>query len=257
MVYEYHQKHCGRVKAETLTVAPGKNINPHGEDGPLTAKIPVVLAEKEVQIDVEACIDIKDDFFEIKRIKKNVFLTQCKLLPNSGQKDCDGRLVSGKLFLKGFVEKNIEYATIEECEDAQVKNGFIKHATATVPFHCVTEVFFDRPPVFRFRSQIKEFDYFQHGKHCEDSCEENLGRLRCETGFEEEVFYLDRPFCKLEGARIFELDVAKEDVYYPVSHDKECDENFKEEENKFGRLIEKMVINLRVKVLQEQQVNIR
>lgn len=257
MVYGYENKHCGKVKAETLPLCDGKNINPHGEDGPLTAKIPVVLAEKEVQIDVEADIDIKDDFFEIKRIKKNVFLTQCKLIPNSGQKDCDGRLISGKLFLKGFVEKNIEFSTIEECEHAQVKNGFIKHATATIPFHCVTEVFFDRPPVFRFRSQIKEFDYFKHGKQCEDSCEENLGRLRCETGFEEEVFYLDRPFCKLEGARIFELDVAKEDVYYPMNDDKEHDKDCEDKERKFSRIVEKMVINLRVKVLQEQQVNIR
>ncbi|WP_052447275.1 CsxC family protein [Clostridium polynesiense] len=265
MVYDYKFKPCGKVKAETLPFSPGKNINPNGTDGPLTAKVPVVLAEKEVQIDVEACIDIKDDFFEIKRVKKNVFLTQCKLLPNAGQKDCDGRLISGKLFIKGFVEKNIEYATIEECEYADVKNGLIKHATAKVPFQTVTEVFFDKPPVFKFRSRVKEFDYFTKDCHKKEECDETLGKLLCETGFEEEVFYLERPFCELEGARIIELDTVKEDVYYhadqgpsPYEDKEKCyEDKEKDYENKFGRLIEKMVVYLRIKVLQDQQVNIR
>ncbi len=260
MGYEYKYKPCGTVKAETLPFSPGKNINPNGIHGPITVKIPVVLAEKEVQVDVEATIDIKDDFFEVKRVKKNVFLTQCKLLPHSGQKDCDGKLISGKLFIKGFVEKNIEYATLDDCEHSEVKTGHIKHATAKVPFHAVTEVFFDTPPIFKFRVPGREFDFFQ--RDMKEPCEDVEGKLLCETGFEEEVFYLDKPFCRLESAKIFEIDVFKEDKKKKKHHydkkDDECkEEKHEEKEEEFGKIIEKMVVNLRIKVLQEQQVDIK
>lgn len=258
MGYEYKYKPCGTVKAETLTVSPGRNIEPKGITG-VTIKVPIVLAEKEVQIDVEAIIDIKEKFAEIKRIKKNVELVQCKLIPNAGERDCEGRPRTGKLFIKGFVEKNIEFATIEECEYSDVKRGDIRHATAKVPFQTVTEVVFETPPEFRFRSRAKEFDFFQREVNCKNDCEETLGKLLCETGFEEEIFFIERPFCELVSAKIFEIDQIKED-HRPKKKDKDddCyDDKDKEKEEEFSKIIEKMMILLKVKVLQNQQVEIK
>ncbi|WP_426348860.1 CsxC family protein [Alloiococcus sp. CFN-8] len=258
MGYEYKYKPCGTVKAETLPFSPGRNIEPKGICGPVTIKVPVVLAEKEVQIDVEAIIDIKDKFSEIKRIKKNVQLIQCKLIPNAGEKDCDGKPKSGKLFIKGFVEKNIEYATVDECEYADVKRGSIKDATAKVPFQTVTDVWFETAPEFRFRSRSKEFDYFQREVGCKNDCEETLGKLLCETGYEEDIYFVERPFCELISAKIFDLDQIKEENKYPKKKDEDCyDDKGKDKEEEYCKIIEKMVVLLKVKVLQNQQVEIK
>lgn len=266
-MYEYKPYECGTVNAKTLTVAPAKKIEPRGTECPVVIKVPVVLAEQEIQIDVEACIDIKDNFFEIKRIKKNVTLVQCKLIPNAGQKDRDGKPISGKLFIKGFVEKNIEYATLEKCEYADVKSGYIKHATARVPFHAVTEVYFETAPIFRFRKQAKEFDFFRQSCDKNDECADNLGKSLCETGFEEEIFFIEKPFCNLEEAKIIEIDISKEDIDYECKEEEKdlmekvqkhdpCEDKMNYKVKKFSKIIEKMVIFLKVKVLQEQQVKV-
>ncbi|MEC0117373.1 Uracil permease, partial [Bacillus cereus] len=44
-------------------------------------KVPVVLAEPTLQIVVEADIPLSPAATEIKRVKKNVFLNQVKLVP--------------------------------------------------------------------------------------------------------------------------------------------------------------------------------
>ena len=106
------------ISAQTLPLSSGVNIIPDGINGPLVVKVPVVLAQRNIQIDVEAEIKLKEPFFEIKRIKKNVVLTQCKLLPISGR-IVDGVPITGKLFISGFVRKNIEYATAD-CIDKKV-----------------------------------------------------------------------------------------------------------------------------------------
>jgi len=46
-----------------------------------TIKIPVVLAEPTLQIVVESDITLSPAATEIKRVKKNVFLNQVKLVP--------------------------------------------------------------------------------------------------------------------------------------------------------------------------------
>ncbi len=237
---------CGKVHSETLPMCTGINVTPTGTTGPLIAKIPVVLAEKDIQIDVEADIELKEEFFEIKRIKKNVFLTQCRLLPTAGQRDCKtGNLISGKLFLKGFVEKNFEYATVK-CSTKDVVSGDIKHTTVKVPFHCVTEVFYDRQPVLSFKNGPKELDSFfvkcEDCKHCDD---EWMGKNPCQTDFEETIFFVEKPFCELVSARIIEADINREEE----REKGDCVETF-------DKVVEKMVVFLRVKVLQLQQVRI-
>ncbi|MDF2880678.1 MAG: hypothetical protein K0R54_1235 [Clostridiaceae bacterium] len=235
---------CGKVKAETVPMCDSTRVTPTGVNGPLVAKIPVVLAEKDIQIDVEAKIELKEDFFEIKRIKKDVFLTQCKLIPTAGRRNpTTGELISGKLFLSGFVQKNIEFATAK-CVSHEAVSGNIQHTTVKVPFRCVTEVEFERQPIIRFRVTQREIEFLEdHEK--EGKCKEAImGVTPCEKDFEDEINFTEEPFCELVSARIFEADINKEHSNY-------------EETKEFEKIEEKMVIFLRIKVLQVQQVNIR
>jgi hypothetical protein len=54
---------CGKIEAVTLPLCDGENIKPTGTYGPLVAKIPVVLAEKDIQIDIEAEIEFKEPYY--------------------------------------------------------------------------------------------------------------------------------------------------------------------------------------------------
>lgn len=97
-------------------------------------KIPVVLAEFTVQIDTEVDITLPENAIDIKFIDKNIYLTQCHLVPGTN-----------KVYLEGYVRKNIVYSTCGNVAGGGVA-GDIRHATLNVPFDCVTEVCFNRYP---------------------------------------------------------------------------------------------------------------
>jgi hypothetical protein len=235
---------CGAIiSSKTLPLSTGTNITPIGINGPLVAKIPVVLAEREIQIDIEAEFKLQEPYYEIKRIKKNVYLTQCNLLTPSGVAQ-DTDLIFGKLFISGYVRKNIEYATADCIED-KVVSGRIAHTTIDVPFTAVTEVEYSRLPIVNARETQTEID-FLISCHCKD-CEGSLiGKLECEQSFEDIITFTEKPYCELEGVRIIELDLPKDPL---------CDVTNSNVQT-YNNAIEKMVVYVRVKVLQLQQVNI-
>ena len=235
---------CGAIiSSKTLPLSTGVNITPIGINGPIVAKIPVVLAEREIQIDIEAEFRLQEPYYEIKRIKKNVYLTQCKLLTPSGIIN-DGCLISGKLFISGYVRKNIEYATAV-CTEDKVVSGRIAHTTVDTPFTAVTEVEYSRPPIVNSRKVQNEIDFFSSCS-CND-CEGNfIEKSECEQSFEDNITFTENPYCELEGVRIIELDLHRD----PIDHI--SDTNI----FTYNKLIEKIVVYVRVKVLQLQQVNI-
>ena len=235
---------CGEIiSSKTLPLSSGVNITPIGIDGPLVAKIPVVLAEKEIQIDIEAEFRLQEPYYEIKRIKKNVYLTQCKLLtPSSILEDCTPS--SGKLFISGYVRKNIEYAT-SDCIGDRIVSGRIAHTTVDVPFTAVTEVQYARPPIVNVRQTQIEIDFLKSSS-CNDCLEDLIGKSRCEQSFEDTITFTEKPYCELEGVRIIELDLSRD----PTDHITNSNVQL------YNKVIEKMVVYVRVKVLQLQQVNI-
>lgn len=184
---------------------------------------PVVIAEFKVQIDVESKIKLAEPALEIKRIKKNVFLTQCRLV---GKTD--------KVFIKGFVRKNIEYATMDSTSNSAIC-GDIKHTTVHVPFHCVTELKNMRCPELRANPFPQEITYTSK-KNCE--CDEREKDLISGEFFNEKVF------CKLISAFIHEADIEVEPEKV------ECLPG----EFLFQTFIEKEVICLNIKLLQNQQI---
>ncbi|APQ74525.1 TPA: hypothetical protein PTW95_000384 [Clostridium botulinum] len=243
--HEHSHKDCGKVlESKTVPMCEGTNLTPQTVRRPVVAKIPVVLAEKEIQIDVESKTRLKEKFLEIKRIKKDVFLTQCELIPRAGVIE-NGVPRTAKLFISGFIRKNIEFATAD-CIKDDVVSGEIKHTTEKIPFTCVTEVRYITPPVLANRERQREMELFCSERQCEQECnceEEKLGRLTCQEFLEDSITLVEKPFCELLGARIFEADIQR----------KPC---FEKGVKVFDELVEKMVVFIRVKVLQLQQVTV-
>lgn len=210
----------GKVKGAT-TLAECENY-PYPYQG--FAKIPVVLGEFTVQIDVESKIKLCEPAIEIKRIKKNVFLTQCRLIAGTN-----------KLFLKGYVRKNIEYAT-KDCEYKDAVCGDIKHTTVSVPFECVTKVDFKKYPKLFTTPPSQQVEYVD---------KKMLGRDKKEQDLISYEYFNEKVYCELEKAYIYEADIVEEEDKYV------CDKG----EEMFNAFVEKEVIYLTMKLLQKQQIH--
>ncbi|MDP5275583.1 CsxC family protein [Chengkuizengella axinellae] len=104
---------------------------------PNTFKVDVVLGTLNCQIDIEAEIQLDQKALDIKDIDKEVCVTQCEFIEiTNPSNDC---LLTGKLFLKGYVRKNIRYSAIDSISNDGVC-GEIRHCTVNVPFTCAIPV---------------------------------------------------------------------------------------------------------------------
>lgn len=207
----------------------------------VVAKIPVVLAELTLRVNINSIIKLPEFAYEIKDIKKKVKVTQCFLVPQTGM-----------LFIKGFIRKNIQYAT-RVGSTLQSFYGDIRHFTADIPFTCTTDVTFNGiPPAPIVNSTSNEFVYNMRqdvaGKDF-GTKDKLLSSDLTEYNQVSTEFFNELPYCDLVSATIVELDEALNPTFPP----------FKEvpfEERMFERIEEKMVLDLTLKILQNRQVAI-
>ena len=198
-----------------------------------TIKVPVVLAEPTLQIVVESDITLTPAATEIKRVKKNVFLNQVKLVPVSFAR-IDGtdffRVTRAKLFVAGHIRKNIEYA-------AAACNGALRDRIADVPFSGFTDLTF--PQTIGGSTPILGISEFAEANFLNEATQMDA-RLD-KAFFQNLVKYNEQPFGELVAANFFELDFS------PIMAAPECT---------FSTLREKIVLELTVKVLQVQQIRL-
>lgn len=199
---------------------------------PNTIKTDVVLAEPTIQVCVEADIQLEQPAIEIKRVKKDIVITQCKLVPSTWG--------VYKLFIGGYIRKNIEYATRTTSTSSGVC-GDIRHMTAHVPYSCCTPI--EIPGGGPWPDQ--GYRYGNQSPFLADSG--NRPRFD-KTQFDEYVYYVEQPRCELVYAEFHEIDFAPPNTTTPVSGI--------DDEVTFQRLREKIVVDVMVKVLQKQQVEI-
>ncbi len=194
-----------------------------------TIKVPVVLAEPTLQIVVEATIPLAPAATEIKRVIKNVFLEQVKLVPVAFTPIVGTdffNVTRAKLFVAGHIRKNIEYASAE-C------NGALQDRIANVPFSGFADITtFITHPIFGISAESKAaFLNEQNG----------LAPRLDKFFFQNLVKFNEQPFGELVTANMFELDFS------PV---------IPTDEGTFDTITEKIVLDLTLKVLQTQQLAI-
>ena len=226
--------HCSSVEATSLIPLNDTPAYPCLlPTGHHIIKVPTVLAETTLQIVVEANIPFYPAAGEIKRVFKDVFLTQCKLVPVKFdyKEPCPGfrTVTRGKLFVEGFIRKDIEYATAD-C------NGVIHDRIATIPFSGFAD--------------LKEKDFLTYpilGESSESRSRfinpnnSDIPRLD-KFFFENNVIYNEQPYCELVSAKFFELDFSPTPV---------------EVGETFNTLHEKIVMDVTLKVLQTRQVKVK
>jgi len=177
----------------------------------------VPLAEIELMGNLEAKIKLPTPAKEIKNIRKNVFLTQCKAVPSLN----GPHFVS--LFITGFIYKNIQYVD---------GSGYIRSYETEVPFSCTQTIELSNLRDLAFTSlkntmlERRELAKNQHGA--------DQGQYS-QVNFE---FFNEPIECKMLASFINEVDVLKK--YNKLGH--------------FKKITEKMEIILFLKLLQTQQV---
>ncbi len=199
-----------------------------------TIKVPVVLAEPTLQIVVESDITLSPAATEIKRVKKNVFLNQVKLVPVSFARIAGTdffRVTRAKLFVAGHIRKNIEYAS------SACNGGALRDRIADVPFSGFTDLIFPQTP--GGATPILGISEFAEANFLNERTQMDA-RLD-KAFFQNLVKYNEQPFGELVAANFFELDFS------PI---------MAAPEGTFSTLREKIVLELTVKVLQVQQIRL-
>jgi hypothetical protein len=236
------KKECVTVTGGTTSECANTPVPIRAVRTGAVAKIPVVLSELTIQINVDSKISLPEPAFEIKRIKKRVKLTQCILLQDTNV-----------LFIKGFVRKNIEFSTQGTCSNSTGFCGNIKQCTVDVPFSCTTPVEFNgvEPSKLIFSAQ-KEFVFFRVQDVSGPEFAEKDELLSSDLTEHNQIsteFFNELPFCELISARIVEFDEE-------LNPQRPFCGKFPFEEKEFKNIEEKMVIFLTLKLLQNQQVAI-
>jgi hypothetical protein len=240
---EENKNHNNCKVTSDMIECSNQSFNPQVSIGKIITKVPVVLAELTVQLNLDSKITFPEPVLEIKDIKKRVNLTQCRLL-----------LPTNKLFIKGFVRKNIQYASpSSEIETSSTKSvaSDLHSYTVDIPFDCVTEISeFLSMPVMPEVNQRQEFD-FAVAKSLPAGFPEKDELLTSDLSqFHQESsqFYNELPFCELISSKIIEWDESVDRV--PLPNNAPINEGY------FTTIEEKMVLDICLKVLQKQQIRI-
>ena len=214
------EKECDAAVLSADTLPAAENKPWFGGD----YKIPKVLAEFIVQIDSESKIRLNEPSYEIKRVEKQIFITQCRYIPPTD-----------KVFIEGYVRKNIEYA-VKSCSKGCGIGGTIKDTTVHVPFKTYTKVDFcgNRPHIIPNLPEkvARYFDEKRMGKNIREADRSNI-----------EIFN-EPVFCELEWSAVYDADIDEKG--------KPIDGFLNEEE--FQEFTDKSVIYICIKLLQKQQV---
>lgn len=188
--------------------------------GCIAVKLPVVITEIAININIQNTIKFTRNVFNLISIKRKVILGQCKLIAETN-----------KLFLNGIVIKSIEYSE-ETLHSSSNSNGRVKNLTINIPFQCVT-----RTP------------YINDPQMCGNKKEETKvfkmvnGEQTFADGYEES----DEIYCELLKVNFNELNINDcNDSVVKVRHT-----------HTFRKLKQKMVMKLTVRVLQNQMIFIK
>jgi hypothetical protein len=217
-----HKEDCPRgLQCDKVDSKSGEcNVDNFTLSGELEQR--VVLADLLVQIPVEADIKLPTFANDIKQIKKNVKLTQCKVIRDAFSPDN----LTAKLFIQGFVHKNIQY--VEDCF------GCLKDFSVNVPFKCFQRVRLTQPALFPFGEfSSKSSNLFERRELAKDG----HGADDCVIGSRHLEVFTEPIQCKLLFSAIDEWD-------FLTNHD-----NW----GRFNKITEKMDIVLGIKLFQLQQ----
>ena len=202
-----------KFASKTLDISPNIPETPIGINDGVIGKIPVILAQLLIPINISSFIDLPEDAIKVNDINKKLHLSECILMQPTNI-----------LFIKGFINKNVEY-TASSFLNLKGISGKIHSYTVDIPFECSTAVSFFTRPLDPIENTKKVFEYI----------DDDLSTFNQIS----EEFFNEIPFCKLLSSKIVEFDEII---------------NQKDSKMDFIQIQEKMSIEIRLEILQNQPI---
>ncbi|WP_338452238.1 DUF3794 domain-containing protein [Niallia oryzisoli] len=250
---EEHKKECVDLNiSSTLDEVDSEETEPITAHGTVLAHVPITLAQRTITTSLSANIHFDDPVLEIKDVKKRVKIIQCSLIldpvtePEDVFEPADARL-----FIRGFVRKNFQYASPTYRDSDNCITSEMKSHTIDVPFEVSTVIPADEfisPPQRPVLNTRFEYEFFRSQKLGKGFPEKDRFLSSDLSQFHQlsTQNYNQFPFCELISSKISEWDEAID--RRPLHGEEWFEEGF------FHEMVEKMVLTITIKVLQNQQV---
>ena len=208
------------------------NTNPSKN---LVSTFPIIIAEKSIDIPIESTFRLKNAALDIKNMKKDVYLTNSKLLPLYKKDDISPSL-NGKLFLEGFVRNKVDFSIAKDVHDGII-NLDTESLIIYIPFKCTTLIQYKVPPILSKQNALDYIPIYV-----------SLNCLDINKSYDEYIDCSVPPInCEIEKAKIYET--------YTLVDKTPFNKDFPVEIN-FNTIKENIIINLSLTLLQEQDVAI-
>lgn len=211
-------------RSSIIEECSNESIELKGNPNSVVSMIPVMLAVCEVNINVEAIIKFFEPVLEITKTNKSIILEKYYFMQETNT-----------LFLEGFIRQYIEYASVKSVRKKSIC-GEVAYSMVYIPFECSTNIYLTTEPKY-LKKSIVSHEKFRNSNTSEEN---SFSKVDYNS-----QYFNKNVFCELESAKILELSIKE---------DKEKLNDFFADEYTFEKLKEKIVVSLRVKLLQNQEV---
>lgn len=121
-----------------------------------TVDIPVIIANKKIDIDLKDKIKVKEGFIDILDIKNDLYITEAKCI--NIRNVSNDKYKDGKVFLKGYIRNLIQYTVLDKMYNENITTT-VRTLVNYIDFNCTTKVKYLMPVQMKKRKyNMKKID---------------------------------------------------------------------------------------------------
>lgn len=128
-------------EARTVSESRSEKVKPVGQNGSVFARLPVVISQTRVHMDVEAKVRLPDNILDIRNCDRKAFVTRCRLFNQGNSR-------FGKIYIDGYIRESIEYLESADRNNSQ-PSGTVRFAAVRIPFECAAKVEYCIAPILK------------------------------------------------------------------------------------------------------------
>lgn len=197
-----------------------KDVDDKNKSELVAVRLPVIIAETSININLENTIDFTKDVISIIDIKRKAIIKSCKLISQINT-----------IFLDGIVIKSIEYSEEIKHNSSQIE-GRMKNLTIKIPFECAAGIEYIHTP-------ITCGDFYKEDK--------NIRMSESEKVFFDTQQEVDDIYCELVSAKFKELNIK--DKIKLINESKKI--------STFRQIKQSTSMDINVRLLQKQKILIK
>jgi hypothetical protein len=186
-------------KSKTITESESENLQPSGRYGPLIARIPVIISQSKVHINVESSINFEDCIIDIRSCTRHIHMTRCQLLDAGNRR-------TGKVYLSGYIKESIEFAAVRNIKGKCI-HGDMCFKVVKIPFECAAKIDYCTRPIIKSNNRFISVNLTDIEKAAEESYITQANHVHQNVGA-----CFERMFFDLEDTSIIESHEVNKNI---------------------------------------------